>query len=110
MNEMPKAEKQFELSKDAIIKKINTERIVKDQIFFSWYDLNKYGIDYDIRKPVYEKVQNMTIDDFENYFNNHVAGKKYNYLLLADLDKLNMKQLKAIGEVEVLDLDKLFGY
>ena len=50
MNDMPKAQKQFDLAKESIMKKIETERIIKTNIFWTHQRNLDRGIDYDIRK------------------------------------------------------------
>lgn len=101
---------QFDLAKDAIIKKIRTERIVKDDVFFTWYSQKKLGIDNDYRKLIYDEVGKMDINTFHDYFNNHIAGKKYNYLIIANKNNLKLNNLAKIGEVEELNLTDIFGY
>lgn len=110
MNNMPMANIQFDLAKDAIIKKIRTERIVKDDVFFTWYSQKKLGIDNDYRKLIYDEVGKMDINTFHDYFNNHIAGKKYNYLIIANKNNLKLNNLAKIGEVEELNLTDIFGY
>ncbi|HPS12105.1 MAG TPA: insulinase family protein, partial [Prolixibacteraceae bacterium] len=110
MNDMPKAKTQYDGAREAIVKKINSERITKDRIFWTWLSNMDRGIDYDIRKDVYEAAKNMSIDDFEKFFNTQIKGQKFNYLILGKKDKLDQKALKSLGEVEELSLDELFGY
>jgi zinc protease len=50
MNKMPKATNQYDMARESIVKKINTERITKDRIFWTWLRNMDRGIDYDIRK------------------------------------------------------------
>ncbi|MDL2240819.1 insulinase family protein [Bacteroidales bacterium OttesenSCG-928-K03] len=110
MNKMPLSETQYELSKDAIIKRINTQRIVKDNIFFQWLNLKDLGIDYDYRKDTYEKVQNMSIKEFETFFNDYVSGKSYKYMIIGDRSTINFKELEKYGQVQELQLEEIFGY
>ncbi|MDR2084135.1 MAG: insulinase family protein [Bacteroidales bacterium] len=110
MNKMPLSETQYELSKDAIVKRINTERIVKSNIFFNWLSLKRLGIDYDYRKDTYEKVKNMPISEFEKFFNSYVAGKSYKYMIIGDKSTINFGELKKYGTVQELQLEEIFGY
>src|SRR5690606_7398519 len=61
LNQMPKADKQFELAKDAIMKNIETERIIKDRIFWTYINAQDRGLDYDIRKDVYEHMKDVSM-------------------------------------------------
>ena len=110
MMKMPLSETQYELSKEAIIKRINTERIVKTEVFFNWLNLRDMGIDYDYRKDVYEKVKLMPITEFETFFNSYIAGKKYKYLVIGDKTTINFGELKEYGTIHELPLEEFFGY
>jgi zinc protease len=110
MNDMPKAKDQYDMAREAIVKKINSERITKDRIFWAWQTNMDKGIDYDIRKDEYAAAQTMSIDDFSKFFDNHIKGQNFTYLILGKRDKLDQKALKSLGEVENLSLEELFGY
>ncbi len=110
MNEMPKAGKQFNLSKESILKKIESNRITKDKIFFNWYSNKKLGIDYDVRKDVFDKVSTMELADFEKYFNERVANKQYNYMIIGKKSTFDINYLNKLGKVKTLSLDEIFNY
>ncbi|MBN1132500.1 MAG: insulinase family protein [Bacteroidales bacterium] len=110
MNNMPRAEKQFSLAKESIIKKIETERITRENIYYTYLDNLDRGVDYDVRKDVYESMKTMTLDELEAFFNGHIAGKNYTFLILGKKGNLNMKVLKELGEVKELTLDEIFNY
>ena len=67
MNNMPKAENQFQNSKVSALKKISTSRYTKSDIFFYWLSLKDRGINYDINKDIYKETQNMTMNDLEQF-------------------------------------------
>ncbi|ALO17084.1 protease3 [Salinivirga cyanobacteriivorans] len=110
MDEMPEAQKQFESAREAILKKIESERITKDQIYWTYRRNNKRGIDHDFRKDVYQKVQNMSLEEFKDFFNNHISGKNYTYMVMGDRESVDMNILAQIGTVKELTLEELFNY
>jgi len=111
MNDMPEAEKQFELARESIIKKINTERITKSSIFWNYLGNKERGIDYDIRKDVYEYAQNVTMEQFrDDFFNRYIRGLNYNFMILGNKKSLDMKSLSKIGEIHELSLEEVFNY
>jgi zinc protease len=110
MNQMPEATDQFNVAKEAIIKKINTERITRDRIFWSWLRNMDRGIDYDIRKDEYEAAKNMSPEEFQLFFDRHIKGQNYNFLILGKKSNFDNKALQKLGEVEELSLTDLFGY
>ncbi len=110
LSEVPQADKQFAVSKDAIMKKIETGRIIKDDIFWTWLNAKKVNIDYDIRKNVYDYVSSATIGDFKSFFNSNIKDKPYAFLVIGKRDMLDMEVLKSIGEFKELTLTDVFGY
>lgn len=110
LNDMPMATDQYNMSREAIVKVINTERITKEQIFWNWLENRDKGIDYDIRKDIYEAAKNMDIQAFADFFNQQIKGQKYTYLILGKKNSLNTKALQTLGKVEDLSLEELFGY
>ncbi len=110
MNNMPMAKDQYDLSRKSIIRKINSERITKEMIFWTWLSNNDRGIAYDIRKDEYEAAKNMSIEEFSAFFNQHIKGSKFTYLILGKKDNFDRKALQSLGEVRELSLEELFGY
>jgi zinc protease len=110
MNEMPEASVQFNSAKEAIQSKIETERITKANIFWTYERNKKRGIDYDIRKDVYKMAKTTSIEDFEKFFDENIKGRTYTYLIIGDRSKLDMKKMKKLGPVKELTLEELFNY
>jgi predicted Zn-dependent peptidase len=110
LENMPKAQSQYDLARSSIVKKINTERITKDQIFWDWIENADKGISYDIRKDEYEAAKNMSITEFEKFFDENIKGQNYTYLILGKKDVLDQKALKSLGEVKDVSITELFGY
>lgn len=110
MNNMPRAEKQFEAAKLATLKKIAAQRITKSNIFWRYESLKRLGIDYDNRKDVYKEVEAMNMDELQGFFDENIKGGKYTALVIGDRKALDMKALEKLGEVKELDVDYLFNY
>ncbi len=110
MSDMPKVPRQFESSRDAAMKIIESERIVGSGIFWSYESAKKRGLDYDIRKDVYENMKTATIDDLGKFFDEQIKGKKFNYLVLGKTGNVDMKSLDQLGPVQELKLEEIFNY
>lgn len=106
----PKSENGFDVAQKSLLSQLESERITKASILFSYESAKRRGVDHDLRKDVYENVQNMTIEDVANFQKKHIKGKNFNIVLVGDKDKINLKQLAKFGEVRELTLDELFGY
>ncbi|MBC8047840.1 MAG: insulinase family protein, partial [Fimbriimonadaceae bacterium] len=110
MNTMPKAEEQFNQSRMAVMKQIESERITKSGVFWNYESAKRRGLDYDIRKDIYAEMQTMTIDDMQAFFDDYIANRKYTILVLGDRTKLDINYLKTLGEYKELSLEEIFGY
>ena len=110
MNTMPKAELQFNQSKIAALKKIESERVIKTGIYWNYKNAERLGINYDIRKDVYDELSKMTIDDLEKFFNENIKGRKYTYCVIGKKSELDMEALGKLGTIKELTLEEVFGY
>lgn len=110
MNDMPKAQNQFDSSREAALKRIATQRYTKSSVFFYWQNLQDRGIDYDINRDIYAQTQKMTLNDLESFFNQRVKGKTFNVGLIGKKENLDWDIVKKMGDVKELTLEELFGY
>ena len=110
LNNMPKSETAFEISKQAILNKIESERITKSDVIWDYIAAEDRGIDYDIRKEIYSNVKEMSFEDLESFHEKFVKDKKYISVIVGSRDKIDFEALQAYGEITELSLDELFGY
>ncbi|MCD4729680.1 MAG: insulinase family protein [Bacteroidales bacterium] len=110
MNDMPKAQKQFDLARESIIKKIETERIIKTKKFWTYQRNLDRGIDYDIRKDVYEYMQTVDMEQFIAFFDEYIKGNNYTFLILGNKKQVDMNVLGELGTVKELTLEEVFNY
>lgn len=110
LNNMPESEKSFELAKKAALEKIRTERITKASKLWNYESALKRGVEYDLRKDIYEQVPNMTMADLKAFHEEFIKNGEYNIMVIGDENKLNMEALKSYGPVAFLSLEEVFGY
>jgi len=110
MNDMPKAGKQFDLAKESIMKKIESERITKTNIYSTYIRNLDRGVNYDTRKDVYEAMKTMSLDELDKFFMEHIAGKNYTFLVLGDRDAVDMNVLKELGTIREIKPEEIFGH
>ncbi|QTV06196.1 M16 family metallopeptidase [Faecalibacter bovis] len=110
MNDMPKAESQFENSKQAALKQIATKRYTKSNVFFYWLSLQDRGLNYDINKDIYNQTSTLTIDKLDQFFQKHIKGQKFNVGLIGKKESLDWEAVNKLGEVKELTLEDLFNY
>ena len=110
MTNLPKTDQVLAAAKESIRKNLASERITQDDIIFSYLSAKRLGLTTDYRKDIYEKVEAMTFDDIKKFHTEYISGKPYTYCVVASRDKINMDDLKKIGEVKELSLEEIFGY
>ncbi len=110
LNNMPSSENSFQLAKDAIVQRLRTERVTKDAIFDMYDDNNKMGVNYDIRKDVYEKVGTFTIADVKKFQEEKLKNKNSIILILGDKKDLKLKEFKQFGKIKELTTQDVLGY
>lgn len=110
LNNMPESEQAFQISKEAILNKIESERITKSSVLWSYENAKDLGLDYDIRKDIYTQVKEMTLEDLKHFQAYHVKDKPFVTIMVGSRDKINFDDLKKYGEVKELTLPEIFGY
>lgn len=110
INNMPESEAAFKIAKESIIGRIRTERVVRDQVLMSYLNDRELGLTEPASKIIFEKVQNMTLNDVKATQEKWVKGRTYNYAILGDIKDLDTEFLKTLGEVKVLSSEEIFGY
>ncbi len=110
MNNMPSSEQQFQAAKNSVLKQIAAERITKSQIFWSYESLQRRGIDYDNRKEMYEAIENMTMEDLQNFFADNVKGSSYSAVVVGNKNDVNFEALQKLGKVQEMEVDYLFNF
>jgi len=109
-DEMPISLKAFDFAKESILNRIETERIVKMNIIWTYLANARLGIDNDYRKDIYKAVAAMTIDDVVNFNQKYLKNKSKTYIVLGRESDIDFKALKKYGKVKKLSQKMIFGY
>ena len=110
MDTIPQSDKAFEIAKQAVIKRLEAQRTTKSSIIYAYLNAQKLGINYDIKKVVYEALPKITMQDLVKFTTNHIAHKPFRYIILGDEKELDMKALEKIGPVKRVTTEEIFGY
>jgi predicted Zn-dependent peptidase len=110
LNNMPKSEKAFKLAKESILSNIRTDRILRESVFWDYLKAKEFGYDYDSRKDVFEKVNNITLTDVEAFQEKYVKNRSYTYCILGDTADIDINVLNTLGKVQKLTQEEIFGY
>jgi len=112
---MPVAEDLIANAMDAILKKIETERITKTSIYWNYRSAKKRGYERDLREDVYNKFSNvsaennMLLEEFKQFQQEKISGRNYTYLILGDKSMVDKTYLQSLGDYKEVSIDELYG-
>ena len=110
LNEMPETEEDFKTAKEAILNKIESERITGSGVLWNYISAEDKGVDYDLRKDIYEQVKGMEFQNLKDFHEQFIKYNEYVTVLVGSRDKIDFSALKKYGEINEVSLDELFGY
>ena len=110
LTDMPVADANLEIAKNALRNSISTERITKGNVLLSYERARRLGLDYDLRRDVYASTQKMTFDELKKFQTTKIKGQNQVILVIGSKDRLNFKELAKYGAVQQLTLKEIFGY
>ena len=110
LDTIPQSEHAFLIAKDALMKRIASQRTTKFGIISAWLKANDLGLDYDLNRKVYEALPQLALKDLVGFEQSLLARKPYRYIILGDERELDMAALKPYGPVRRLSIEEIFGY
>ena len=110
LNEMPESEQAFGIAKEALTKRLASQRTTKFGLINAWLSAQMKGIDYDINERIYNALPNVTLQDIVKFEQEQMANKPYRYVILGDEKELDMKALQQLGPVKRVSTEEIFGY
>ncbi|MCR4829657.1 MAG: insulinase family protein [Bacteroidales bacterium] len=109
-NDMPQAEANFKLSKDALLAGARTARTTKFAIISSYLNCERMGWKEPLTKQNYQAYQNMTMKDLVSFQQKYIKGQHKTLLILGKESDMDFNALSKYGKVKKLTLDDIFGY
>ena len=109
-NDMPQAEANFKLAKDALLAGSRTARTTKMGIINAYLQCERMGWKEPLRKQNFQAYQKLTMNDLTNFQQQYIKGQKKTYLILGKESEMDFNALAKFGKVKKLTLDEIFGY
>ena len=110
INNMPESEKSFSLAKEGLISTLRTERITGRSLLSFYRQAKEKNMWQDMRKVVFEDVQNLTLEDIVAFQQEWIKGRSTDYCILSDIKALDLDYLSGYGKVVRLSAEEIFGY
>ena len=110
LDTIPQSEPSFQIAKDALTKRLATQRTTKFGLINAWLRAQWLGIDYDVNQRIYEALPKLTLQDIVSFEQQQIARKPYRYVILGDEHELDMEGLKHYGPIRRVSTEEIFGY
>ena len=110
LDTIPQSDGAFQIAKDALMKRLASQRTTKFGIIGAWLSARNLGLDYDLNRKVYETLPSLTMKDIVDFEQQQVARKPYRYIILGDEKELDMATLQQYGPVRRVTINEIFGY
>lgn len=114
MNELlttlPASDGAFQVARESMRSKLETQRVTKMGILYSYLDAQRMGYTTDSRRDLYQALDNISFSKIEAFHRKQFSGQPYAYCVLGDTSKMDMEALRKLGRVELVPMEELFGY
>lgn len=110
-DEMPQAEKAFDLAKEGVKTSIETNRITKMNILNTYINNRRLGIEYDYRRDIYNSINALTMKDMVQFNEKFIKKQPKTYMILSNEKDVPFDEVeKLFGKVKKLSLEDIFGF
>ena len=110
LDTIPQSDQAFRIAKDALTKRLQSQRTTKFGLINAWLTAKNLGIDYDENERIYNALPGLTLQDIVRFEQQQMARKPYRYIILGDEKELDMDALGKIGPIRRLTTEEIFGY
>ncbi len=110
IEDMPVAEGQIEHTRQSVLKRMASERVLPSRLYWvarKWQDL---GIRHDFDRDIYTYLQNARPQHLVDFQQQSVKGRAFTMLVLGSRERVNLDYLASFGPLRELTLEELFGY
>ena len=110
LDTIPQSETAFRIAKDALTKRLQSQRTTKFSLIYAWLGAKLLGIDYDINQKIYSALPALQLSDIVRFEQQQMARKPYRYVILGDEKELDIESLERIAPIRRISTEEIFGY
>jgi predicted Zn-dependent peptidase len=110
LDTIPQSEASFKIAKEAVQKRIASQRTTKYALITKWLWAKQRGIDYDEDERIYKALPGTSLEDIVKFEQARMANKTWRYVILGNEKELDMKALQQYGTIRRLTTSEIFGY
>jgi predicted Zn-dependent peptidase len=110
LDSIPESETAFAIAKEALTKRLQSQRTTKFALINAWIAAQNLGIDYDRNERIYNVLPGLKLKDIVDFEQEQMARKPYRYVILGDEKELDMEGLRKFGPIRKVTTEEIFGY
>ena len=110
LDTIPQSENAFNIAKEALTKRLASQRNTKFGLINAWLVARDRGIDYDLNERIYKALPDITLKDIVAFEQEQMARKAYRYVILGDEKDLDLAGLLQYGPLKRISTQEIFGY
>ena len=110
LDTIPQSEAAFRIAKEALTKRLQSQRTTKMGLINAWLSAKNLGIDYDESERIYNALPALQLSDIVRFEQQQIAHKPYRYIILGDEKELDVDALGKIGPIRRVSTEEIFGY
>lgn len=107
---MPQSQRAFDLAKQAVEKRLRTQRTTKFGIINSYLSAQRLGLTTSPARLAYDGLGAVTMERMAAFERETMAAKPWRYIVLGNEKELDMPALEKIGTIRRLTTEEIFGY
>jgi predicted Zn-dependent peptidase len=88
---------------------LNAGRITKNASLYHYERSINRGVNYDYRKHYIEVLNEVTLKDFEEFYEKNIKGSNYNLIIVGDTSEIDKAGLSTYGHVIEVSRETLYG-
>ncbi len=105
---MPISTQQINQARLSLLKRIESERVTRTNIYKNYRNNLNLGATTDLRQPLYETMQQLQPNDLAAFHEKYVKGRNYTLVVLGDKRHMDMALLQQFGTVQEVTLKDIF--
>ena len=110
LDTIPQSAASFKVAKEAVQKRIASDRTTKYGLITKWLWAKQRGIDFDENERIYKALPGTTLEDIVKFEQSRMAHKSWRYVILGNEKELDIQSLQQYGPVRRLTTEEIFGY
>lgn len=110
LDTIPQSEQSFQIAREALTKRLASQRTTKFGVINAWLVARELGLDYDLNRSVYEALPSLTLQDLVRFSEERMSRKPYRYIILGSENDLDMTAISQYGPVRRVSISEIFGY